>query len=188
LPCWTSIEKRLGRLTTDDRVGNCVGVTFMRVRGTTVDTAGKLDTALLLDVVGRLVSGGVKIWLAGKPDRVANGECLRTQMLCRIARLAADMRTNTADVVLAEGLLDRIEVRQALTAALRARLRDVYRRSKRREHRASWTSRDALFTAFLLRRSTRGRRVWRFASLHRRGTFGGNLDRRRRALAHERIG
>jgi hypothetical protein len=104
------IEQQLRRSAGDHRIRDLVGVPFVGVAGL-ADSALQLDATALLDDVRGLVRRSVEIRRVSERDVIAGGERLRSHRGSALARGRARVPLDVRDVVVAEGALDRVEVR-----------------------------------------------------------------------------
>jgi hypothetical protein len=131
----TPVERRLGRSTLDDKIGDRVGVLLVRIAFLS-DAAEQLHARALLDHVSRLVRRGVEVGRAGKRHRIAGRIGLRPHLARRARRGPADERADAPDVVPAERTLDRVEVWQRAVAPAQAALGHLV--DVRRGRRQAW--------------------------------------------------
>ena len=76
------------------------------------DTAFQVNAGALLHDVGRLVCSGVQIRRTCERHVVAGGECLRSHRIGTFGGGPIGVRLDAADVMVSEGALDLLGVRQ----------------------------------------------------------------------------
>lgn len=117
-------QERLGRLAAHDAIGDGVGVSLVDVAGR-AHAAFEVHATPLLHHVRRLVRGRVQAGRgSGKREVIAAGKRLGgAHRLRAFGGSRVGVRLHVRDVVRAERLLDRLEMRQRPTGAADAVLR-----------------------------------------------------------------
>jgi hypothetical protein len=169
------VEQPLGRLAAHNEVGDRVSVPLVRIAAPPDAAVEPHTVALLYDVCG-LVRGLAEVRGRGERDVIAGRVGARADRGGRVRGLAADVGTNPRDVVVAEAVLDRRRMRQALALTRDAALGGLVDRRRVAGH--SPVSVDRRTGAVRCGRSPRSRRRGVLGVLGVHGARGVGVYRR----------
>ena len=96
----------------NDEISDGIGVSLIRVITAAVDTIFEVHACSLLDDVGRFVRGCMQIGAVGKPNAIPGRIRGGAELTRRFGGRSADLRANVRHIVLAEALLNSVEMRQ----------------------------------------------------------------------------